>query len=513
MKNLIIIVGIFLLTSHLIYAQSPEVSSVSYINENTLRISWRLQTSLTVAHYTVNRFDKYRQDGQPQYKPIATVTSAKYYDYIIPADSINEVIFFAVTVTYTNGTFDISNFGKKPWVDAPSNIVLNDAINLCNFQDTLKPNLFRGWKSGSNYLFLFKYRTDNEPYQYLKFGPGAGDTIYRPSSATDSTYILKLNTLLPNKVYYIYAIEKLSSGQYYERCVTNEIPLSTYTERLPDYINAHGTTVKNNNEIQLAFDMDTLSQLNTYTVERSGDLKGNFTAIDTLVITVPYFEYSDAVNINAAKNRYFYYLKLINNCGVAVDTSNVESNILLEVNRKDFNINLKWYAYETFAGDKTNYIIKRSISGSTPEHLADGPITLTYTDNIKDMKRNQVENFCYYVEASETGNPKSFEGYAKSNTVCIEVRSDLVLPEYCNPKSKPYKQDYIAYIPDQYLLIIYDRWGTKVFESKQYDEGWNGKYDNGKGDPAPQGTYLYYIKITKDNNSQEKKGYFVLVVQ
>jgi hypothetical protein len=510
MKNLIIFVGIFLLTGNLIYSQAPQVYSVSYINNNTVRISWSLETSKIVSKFHVARFKQYISNNTPFYDTIAS-TSAKYYDYTIPDEDSGKVLFFAVTVTYTDGSSDISNQSKKPWIDAPSNVVLSSKFDSCNFQDSLIMNLFRGWNYGSVNKYSFRYHLENEPYKPLKFGTDVRDTLY--THETDSFYILKTSNfnLLPNKIYYF----KATIGHTYpeEICVTNEIRFSTYTRKPPSYINADGTEVLSNTAIRLKFHIDTLSQLHTYHVVRSNDIKGNYATIDTLVTNSSYIEDSDYVNVDASKNQYFYKLISINNCGVDVTNSNVESNILLTIDRKDYNINLTWSAYETFTGDKVNYYIKRRRNDSLPGYLADGPITLKYSDNISNLKRNPVENFCYYIEAFEEGNPHNVLGYALSNTVCIEVRSDLEMPEYCNPKSKPYKPKDLAYIPDKYHFIVYDRWGTKVYESTdKNDPGWNGKYDNGKGNPATQGTYLYYIKVTKDNNSQEKKGYFVLVL-
>lgn len=39
---------------------------------------------------------------------------------------------------------------------------------------------------------------------------------------------------------------------------------------------------------------------------------------------------------------------------------------------------------------------------------------------------------------------------------------------------------------------IYNRWGAKVFETQDPEQGWNGQYN---GEPAPQGVYAYYINL------------------
>lgn len=42
-------------------------------------------------------------------------------------------------------------------------------------------------------------------------------------------------------------------------------------------------------------------------------------------------------------------------------------------------------------------------------------------------------------------------------------------------------------------LVIYDRWGEKVFETNNYREGWDGIY---KGKAAEPGVYMYYVELT-----------------
>ncbi|MBX9449100.1 MAG: gliding motility-associated C-terminal domain-containing protein [Taibaiella sp.] len=38
---------------------------------------------------------------------------------------------------------------------------------------------------------------------------------------------------------------------------------------------------------------------------------------------------------------------------------------------------------------------------------------------------------------------------------------------------------------------VYDRWGVKVFETSDIEEGWDGRYD---GKTQPMGVYVYIIE-------------------
>jgi gliding motility-associated-like protein len=57
---------------------------------------------------------------------------------------------------------------------------------------------------------------------------------------------------------------------------------------------------------------------------------------------------------------------------------------------------------------------------------------------------------------------------------------------------------------------IFNRWGTKVHEWHNQDDGWNGK-DRSTGADCPTGTYYYIIKITDINNKYTLiKDFFLL---
>ena len=63
--------------------------------------------------------------------------------------------------------------------------------------------------------------------------------------------------------------------------------------------------------------------------------------------------------------------------------------------------------------------------------------------------------------------------------------------------------------PDQYLLVIFDRWGNKVFESNDYKKGWNGKMKN-SNTIAQEDVYVWTVKLSDFNHQQH--DYFGRVI-
>jgi gliding motility-associated-like protein len=48
--------------------------------------------------------------------------------------------------------------------------------------------------------------------------------------------------------------------------------------------------------------------------------------------------------------------------------------------------------------------------------------------------------------------------------------------------------------PLSYSLTIFDRWGKKIFETSDINEGWNGLVNN-TGVMCPVGAYVYSIQF------------------
>jgi gliding motility-associated-like protein len=56
----------------------------------------------------------------------------------------------------------------------------------------------------------------------------------------------------------------------------------------------------------------------------------------------------------------------------------------------------------------------------------------------------------------------------------------------------------IEEFPDN-AIVVYNRWGNKVYEKSSYRNEWNG--NNNSGDPLPAGTYFVILKIRKLNKT------------
>jgi gliding motility-associated-like protein len=73
---------------------------------------------------------------------------------------------------------------------------------------------------------------------------------------------------------------------------------------------------------------------------------------------------------------------------------------------------------------------------------------------------------------------------------------------------------FSLFITDEFQILIYNRWGELVFESKDRDFRWNGTYNN-TGAALPGGTYAYIVKYVSrfrpEKGIQEQRGGVVLL--
>jgi len=90
-------------------------------------------------------------------------------------------------------------------------------------------------------------------------------------------------------------------------------------------------------------------------------------------------------------------------------------------------------------------------------------------------------------------------GCMDSLTRTISIGSGITyyIPNSFTPNEDGFNPVFIPVITDgldlnEYELIIYNRWGEKVFETNDVSTGWDGTY---KGNPVPAGTYTWDFRM------------------
>ena len=101
-------------------------------------------------------------------------------------------------------------------------------------------------------------------------------------------------------------------------------------------------------------------------------------------------------------------------------------------------------------------------------------------------------------------------------TIDIEPLVQFFLPNAFTPnydgKNEIYKPKGLSFGVGAYTMGIWTRWGEKVFETNNPDEGWNGtKYNTGQD--LPVGVYLCILQYKDARNRPFELREFVTLVR
>ncbi len=105
----------------------------------------------------------------------------------------------------------------------------------------------------------------------------------------------------------------------------------------------------------------------------------------------------------------------------------------------------------------------------------------------------------------------------QTEVVLLPCDLELPIPNAFSPGSaivenRVFKPYFGPLVPPTYHLQIYNRWGTLVFETRDYQEGWDGRF---KGQDAPAGVYVWKIRYTSEGESvlldKTKSGTLTLI--
>jgi gliding motility-associated-like protein len=103
------------------------------------------------------------------------------------------------------------------------------------------------------------------------------------------------------------------------------------------------------------------------------------------------------------------------------------------------------------------------------------------------------------------------KGCSAAATAVIKIFTALYMPNAFTPDDDGVN-DLFRIPPNTTLTLkefsVYDRWGNRIFTTKNKKNGWDGTF-NGKKQNA--GVYIYYIKSVINNKEVFLKGVCVLV--
>lgn len=459
----------------------PQEISINYISVNSetnnVQINWNTGKDEDVNGYTIYKltsgwFPIAEVDGKltNSYETISSQANTEVEKYRISAkDSCGNLSFMStehqtmlLTANYTNCSSSI-NLSWTPYV---------------------------GWNQISKYEIWCNHASIN----YNLIGQVNG-----------SQTIFNHTGIIPNSNYKYYIKAFNANGSFSSN--SNVFTISTDVSN--SLFTANYAKVVGENQVEISFNVDNFEEIKEYKILKSSSPNQNFETIavynnDKIQTQITYVD--SKANTQVVN---YYKLVAISTCDVIYSETNTISTISLKIeNSSNLKHKLTWNNDSlVLNSDVEKFNIYRSIDDENFTLLTtlSGDLNL-YIDDISDMDFTNVEGkFCYYIEAIEK-MPNYSENV--SNIACAVQFPRVFIPNAITPNDdgvndelKPFSK-FIS--TKDYVFIIYNRWGNKVFESNSPNESWNGKQNNKR---VEDGVFTYYIHfITSDGSNFEDTG-------
>jgi len=233
------------------------------------------------------------------------------------------------------------------------------------------------------------------------------------------------------------------------------------------------------------------------------------------------YSFTDA-SVSVGERPYYYQIIVENECANPIDTSNPGNSIHLKVNANSEAITnvLEWNQYQGWDSAVAFYNIYRSIDGEPATELyttvpAGVEETQIFVDDVYD-NIYAIGNYCYRVEAVQANMNPAFAGVlspatSNSNNVCVTQEPLFYVPNAFTPDgvNKTFGPSGQFFDFTLFEMMIYNRWGELIYESRDINKGWDGTVD---GEEAPLGSYVYTIRfVDAKGNEHRRKGTVTLI--
>ncbi len=489
----------------------PERQLIDYItvdytdiNDLGVEIVWSQNPSPDAASYEVRRYDPIVPNTFIS-QSVQGVLSYIDTDPGINLDDNREV--------YGLIAKDSCNSPSDGPIDTAVTIDVDVAFAVCDSANSLSWSPYEYFHSANDVLYEVFASQTKVFTDFISVG-FSSDTTFVHEGVVEGTWY-----------YYVKAIENGGNGPFFSR--SNLVEIAIVYPPAPEYQYMHSVTVMSPFQLEIQCYVDTNTLTKGYQV-----LKGEFASAMTSVKTISRNEVVDSKvsyidnGAETDERSYFYQIRALDSCGNLSITSNLGKSIFLQVITDNVSLinTLNWNRYEEWAGGVDYYLIYRGVDNEFGVNPYDTVFATTqtsaalrYVDDVSDYLSStgalREGQYCYYVVAVENGIgvpslSNMTPGEGMSNAACTFVEPTMYIPNAFSPGSgvnSVFRPAGIYFDYTRYEMIIFNRWGGKVFETTDYNQGWNGELNN--GEIAPIGTYVYTIRfIDSEGEERLKKG-------
>lgn len=254
-------------------------------------------------------------------------------------------------------------------------------------------------------------------------------------------------------------------------------------------VNVNYATVIDNRRIAVKWTIPTtITRLQLIKIDRMVDSAQTYSQLGLFYQpNLPSQFVDNTVNVY---RKYDYRIYAVDSCGDITALGRSGGNIRLSAYRNGGEIKLVWNAYREWVDGVDHYIVELQNKFNGVYDVI-GTVSGEDTTFFDTKSRYPQDMNCYRVRAIEKNNPTVA---SLSNEACAPINALVHVPNAFSPNGDTHNDFFYvvgSFVMD-YEIEIVDRWGVSVFQSRNIDLKWDGKF---KGKDVPEGVYMYRMKV------------------
>lgn len=462
----------------------PVLTFVSILDETgTVELRWTSSPSTDVVAYIIHSWDTINRN--PGYYPVDTLWNPELTSY-----SYRNVKTTIYSVEHVISALRLPDC-ESPLSNPISTIYCSSEMDSCRNEIRIRWNRYNDYpKPVTAYQILFS-KDGGQLNEYYITDPET-DNITITDFETDSHYCYRIRALLEPGFF---------SG-------SNETCVFTRIRKLPEWINADYATINDDDNIELSFTPDPEAEIITLQIEKKTANTAAYQWLAQLPLSSGAYIYTDN---EADINKVNYYRAYINNlCNEPAVYSNTSSNMVLTAETVNNDLLLKWNPYKEWVGTVDRY----EVFNLTPLGWAlfrsmepeDTSTVITGNDLVELMKNSTGNEISFYIRAVESDNPYTATAESRSSIISIPVEERITVPTVFTPDNNglnDYFRPVLSFSPSEYHLLIMDLNRRTLFETRDYEDVWDG---TSGGKILPSGVYLWFLKITTPSGKKTSES-------
>lgn len=388
----------------------------------------------------------------------------------------------AYSVTAEDSTGNESLFGQN----VHRAVDLSVEFDLCAQSNNLQWTSYEGWEGKISGYKVFG-AVSGDALQLLKFVQSSTTSYTHTEVDIDTSYNYYIETVHTSGIISLSAIDTVD----------------THYPEAPSYLIIDHVTVVDQSTVELQFSADITGPVNSFRVLRRSNPDTPFTEVETR------WNMSESTQVvqdqfPTGSISYQYMVQSVfqpAECTtpLVVSESNRGNSILLVNELNGQVVTLSWTPYETYKPGLAGYTIQRRSSGDEFFDLETvGPVTTQWQEHIQSVVNGfQPGEVQYRVIALGNPNEEGIVEHSFSNITTAVVETHIQVPSAFTPGSNDMNFEFkpqMDFAPREYVMMVLDRGGRKMFETTDPGEGWDGRFRDGEF--VNEAVYVYYIQYT-----------------